>query len=135
MFRYNSAATLALNGTYAGDDEALAGAYFSYNGGTTNGADGVGGTSKVYNTDANGDDYADFVSSSPCQTNQAIQDAEGCPGEDAGLTILNDGGAEINLLNAVGYDIVTPEPGTLGLLGFGFAALAIAYRRRVRASE
>ncbi len=84
------------------------GAYFSYDGGATNGANGIAGTPKVYNTLANGDDYADFVSSSPdCGTDIAVQDAKGCPGEDKGLTILNDGGGEINILNAVGYVLAT----------------------------
>jgi hypothetical protein len=42
---------------------------------------------------ANGEDYGDFVSSVPdCATNEAVQDAEGCPGRDAGFSILNDGG-------------------------------------------
>ncbi|MGA9527924.1 MAG: NF038122 family metalloprotease [Terriglobales bacterium] len=108
LFRYNSAGELALNSSYLGLASAPAEAYFSYNGGTTNGANGVANTAKVYNTLANDEDYADFVSSSPdCGTDIAIQDAEGCPGEDAGLTILNDGGGEINILNAVGYDVPT----------------------------
>jgi len=108
LYRYNSAGELALNSSYIGLASAPAGAYFSYNGGTTNGANGVANTPKVYNTLANGDDYADFLSSTPdCGTDIAVQDAEGCPGEDAGLTILNDGGGEINILNAVGYNVPT----------------------------
>jgi hypothetical protein len=102
LFRYSSAGNLVLDSSLS----TTPGAYFSYNGGSTNGANGVGGTPKVYNTQDNGDDYADYVSSSPsCATNQAIQDAEGCPGQDAGLTILNDGGSEINILTAVGYGV------------------------------
>jgi hypothetical protein len=102
LFRYSSAGHLVLDSSLS----TTPGAYFSYNGGTTNGAIGVGGSPKFYNTLANGDDYADYVSSSPsCATNQAIQDAEGCPGMDAGLTILNDGGSEINLLTTVGYEV------------------------------
>jgi hypothetical protein len=110
LFRYSAPGDLVL-------DKSLStqpGAYFSYDGGTTNGANGVAHTPKVYNTLANGDDYADFLSSSPdCGTDIAVQDAEGCPGEDKGLIILNDGGAEINILNAVGYDLATTPPGTL----------------------
>lgn len=102
LFRYQSAENLILISTTPG-------AYFSYNGGQTNGA---GTKMKVYNTLDNGEDYADFVSSSPCSMAQSIQDAEGCPGQDAGLDITNDGGAEINILNAVGYSLnpqaVTP---------------------------
>ncbi|MGA8538910.1 MAG: choice-of-anchor D domain-containing protein [Terriglobales bacterium] len=110
LFRYSGAGHLVL-------DKSLStkpGAYFSYNGGTTNGANGVANTPKVYNTLANGDDYADFLSSTPdCGTDIAVQDAEGCPGEDKGLSILNDGGGEINILNAVGYDRVATVSGTL----------------------
>jgi hypothetical protein len=125
LFRYSAPGSLVLDSSLS----TTPGAYFSYNGGSTNGAKGIGGSPKFYNTLANGDDYADFVSSSPdCGTNQAVQDAEGCPGEDAGLNILNDGGAEINILNAVGFDVpsssATPEPSTLALLGLSLAALA-----------
>ena len=122
LFRYNSAGELALNSSYLGLADAPLGAYFSYNGGTTNGVNGVANTPKVYNTLANGDDYADFVSSSPdCGTDIAVQDAEGCPGEDAGLSILNDGGGEIHILNAVGYNTPATEqscsPGTYSSTG------------------
>jgi len=102
LFRYSSAGNLVLNSSLS----TTAGAYFSYDGGTTNGMKGVGGSPKYYNTLSNGNDYADYVSSSPdCGTNQAIQDGEGCPGEDAGLTILNDGGSEVNILTALGYGV------------------------------
>jgi hypothetical protein len=117
LFRYSGPGALVLDKTLS----TTPGAYFSYNGGVTNGAIGIGGSPKFYNTLDNGDDYADFVSSSPdCGTNQAVQDAEGCPGEDAGLNILNDGKSEINILNAVGYELApssssVPEPRTLFL--------------------
>jgi hypothetical protein len=102
LFRYSSAGNLVLDSSLSGTP----GPYFSYDGGNTNGANGRAGTGKAYNTLANGDDYADFISSTPdCGTNEAIQDAEGCPGEDAGLTILNDGGGELNILNAVGFSM------------------------------
>lgn len=83
-----------------------AGQYFSYDGGTYYGAYGAVNAPKVYNTLANGDDFADYTSSTPdCGTNIAVQDAEGCPGEDQGLNILDDGQSEIVTLNAVGYNI------------------------------
>jgi len=91
LFRYQSAGKLVLIGTTPG-------AYFSYNGGQTNGADG-----RVYNTLDNGDDYSDFVSS--CQGKPSVQDAEACAGHDQGVDITNDGGAEINMLNAIGYEV------------------------------
>ncbi len=76
LFRYSSAGKLVLDSSLS----TKRGAYFSYDGGATNGANGIAGTPKVYNTLANGDDYADFVSSSPdCGTDIAVQDAEGCP--------------------------------------------------------
>jgi len=102
LFRYSSPENLVL----ASSLDATPGQYFSYDGGNTNPAVGVGGTPKVYNTLFNGDDYADYTSSSPdCGTDIAVQDAEGCPGEDSGLSILNDGGSEIKILNAVGFDV------------------------------
>ena len=138
LYRYNAPAVLALNSHYLASAGALAGAYFSDDGGVTNGAAG-----KVYNTLNNGDDYADFVSSSPdCGTKLVIQDAEGCPGEDAGLTILNDlGGAqpEINILNTVGFDLVaksvsTPEPMSLAIMLPGVISLiGLRWRRRLSA--
>jgi uncharacterized protein (TIGR03437 family) len=91
LYRYQSAGNLILIGTTPG-------AYFSYNGGQTNGANG-----HLYNTLANGDDYADFVST--CQSTPSVQDAEACAGHDGGVDITNDGGAEINILNAVGYKL------------------------------
>jgi hypothetical protein len=136
LYRYNSAGNLAINANYLGLGSAPAGAYFSFDGGVTNGANGKGGSPKFYNTLANGDDYADFVASSPdCGTNQAVQDATGCPGEDKGLSLFNDGKGEINILNAVGYDLqptATPEPATIALFGIGLGGLAV-YRRRRRA--
>jgi len=122
-FRYSSPGSLVLDSSLS----TTPGAYFSYNGGATNGANG-----NIYNTLDNGDDYADCVSS--CPGTLSVQDAEDCPGNDAGLNILNDGGAEINILNAVGYDLAapsnpTPEPGTMALLGVAIAALGMYCRR------
>jgi PEP-CTERM motif len=125
LFRYQSAGDPVLMSTTAG-------AYFSFNGGATNGADGA-----IYNTLANGNDYADFISD--CPTIIYIQDGMGCAGHDAGINITNDGpggtdGPEITILNTVGYNLTdptVPEPGTLGTFAFGFTALvAFAYRRR-----
>jgi hypothetical protein len=132
LFRYSAPGSLILDSSLS----TAPGAYFSYDGGVTNGVTGPAGP-KFYNTLANGEDYADFVSSSPdCGTNHVIQDAEGCPGEDAGLSILNDGGGEINILTAVGFDqvpstvTVIPEPGTTVLFGAGLAAIGLIRRRR-----
>jgi len=119
LFRYSASGNLL-------PDSALSttpGQYFSYNGGAANGADGA-----TYNTLDNGDDYADFA------TNCAhVQDAQGCTG--AIFNITSDGGAEINILDAVGYNqnlqqSPAPEPGTIFLFGTGVAGLAIYRRRR-----
>jgi hypothetical protein len=114
LLRYSSPATLALDTT----PSTTAGQYYSFDGGVHYGVGGDGNDPKVYNTLDNGDDFADYISSSPdCGTNQAVQDAEGCPGEDAGLTILNDGQSEITILNTDGFDIPeaaisSPTPGS-----------------------
>ena len=114
LSRYSSPAHLALDTS----PSTAAGQYFSFDGGVDYGVGGDGGLPKVYNTLDNGDDFADYISSSPdCGTNQAVQDAEGCPGEDAGLTILNDGQSELTILNTDGFDIPeaaisSPAPGS-----------------------
>ena len=117
LFRYSSAGNLVLNSSLS----TASGAYFSFNGGVTNGAAGA-----TYNAADNGQDYADFA------TNCAhVQDATGCLGQD--LELNNDGGAEINILDAVGFNQNTvPEPGTISLFAVGLAGL-VAFGRRRRA--
>ncbi len=105
LFRYSGAGKLIADSSLS----TVPGAYFSYNGGATNGADGA-----VYNTLDNGDDYADFVST--CSSVQHIQDAEDCAGHDANIDITNDGGAEINILNALGYTLVPTTVSTLPVI-------------------
>ena len=117
LYRYSAAGDLVLDSSLS----TTAGAYFSYDGGGTDGAKGLAAEPKYYNTLDNGADYADFAYIADCGPNIAIQDAYGCPGEDGGLTILNDGGGEINLLTAVGYQVpvvteaaalTSPTPGS-----------------------
>src|SRR5262249_49960370 len=86
LFRYQSSATRVSIRTTPG-------AYFSFDGGTTNVA--------VYNTLSNGDDYADFVTN--CQH---VQDAKGCTGQSFDIT--SNGAAEIAILDAIGYNIQPP---------------------------
>lgn len=129
LFRYQSPGDLVLLSTTAG-------AYFSYNGGATNGADGA-----LYNTLANGNDYADFVTY--CSSTVYIQDASICPGKDANLDITDDGpghtlGPEVNILSAVGYqldDPIAPEPGSVETLALGGLTLGLlGYCRRRKRS-
>jgi hypothetical protein len=119
LFRYQDPGVRVLESTTPG-------AYFSYDGGVTNGA----GTT-TYNTLANGNDYADFT-----QNCQQVQDADGCAGSTQYIT--NDGGAEINILDAVGYNLndenppAVPEPPTLSLFATGLCSVAALVRRRYR---
>lgn len=93
LFRYQSPGSLVLISTTPG-------AYFSYDGGQTNGA---GIYKKVYNTLDDGDDYADFLVPSCPPAHASVQDAEACSGDDGNLDITNDGGAETAILTAVGF--------------------------------
>ncbi len=124
LFRYNDIAGQVQRVLMS----STAGAYFSYNGGTSNGADGA-----VYNTAANGLDFADFTSS--CTF---VQDAVGCTGQSFDITTDGPGGTygpEITILNAIGYnETPAPEPATTATSGLGFAALGwIVWRRQRRA--
>jgi len=113
-------------------------AYFSYDGGV----DGANGTNPLpnagpfYNTGANGLDYADFTASETCTY---VQDAYGCAGYSKDIT--NDGptggpGPEIAILDAAGYNLAAPEPGTMALLALGFTIFGVAsYRRKRMASR
>jgi hypothetical protein len=133
LFRYSGPGALVLDSSLS----TTPGAYFSYNGGATNGATTSVGV-KFYNTLDNGDDYGDFVTNCAGGAGSfSVQDAEGCPGTDGGLTILNDGGAEINMLNAVGYELYpntssVPEPRTLFILVPVLLSVAYFARRRYR---
>jgi hypothetical protein len=113
LFRYSA------SGQRDFDDTAAA--YFSPNGGVTD-TDG-----NQYNHAANGLDYADF--SSNCTF---VQDATGCQG--VSLDITTDGGGkagpEVAMLNAVGYDLTTPEPASLLLFASGLLGLGARLRRK-----
>ena len=116
LFRYQAPGTRVF-------ESSTPGAYFSYNGGVSNGAAGA-----TYNTQANGSDYADFT-----QTCQFVQGEYGCLGSTQYIT--TDGGAEVNILDAVGYNLnqqsaPTPEPATLSLFATGLLGIGALMRRR-----
>ncbi|MFZ1084105.1 MAG: NF038122 family metalloprotease [Terracidiphilus sp.] len=116
LFRYQAPGTRVFESTAPG-------AYFSYDGGATNGANGA-----TYNTLVNGEDYADFT-----QNCQFVQDATGCLGSTQYIT--TDGGAEVNILDAVGYNLndqpaETPEPSTVSLFVTGLLGMAALLGRR-----
>jgi len=132
LYRYNSSGHLAFNSNCIGVGltatvNCPAGAYFSYNGGATNGNP----NGNAYNELANGNDYADFDAYTCGVGPYNVQDGTGCPGSHPWIN--SDGGAEINILDAVGFNIQnpTPEPATVGLIGASLIGLGvIRYRRR-----
>jgi hypothetical protein len=122
MFRYTSAGVRTFDTTGTNG-------YFSADGGVTD-FDG-----NTFNDQANGEDWSDFIDPSNCAF---VQDVQGCLGQSLDITTDGPGGTagpEIAMLNAVGFDLATPEPGTPGLFGFGIAVFGImAYRRFYRPS-
>jgi hypothetical protein len=96
-------------------------AYFSIDGGVTD-------IAQYINTPGFGD-YGDWalVGGQPYK----VQDGEASAGVN--LDITNDGGSEIEVLNAVGFSLDAPEPGSMGLMGVSLAILALAgtWRRRL----
>lgn len=106
LFRYNAGSRVFMSQT--------PGAYFSYDGGVTQ--------LPRYSTLPNGDDYGDFLT-----TCEHVQDGIGCLGQSFDIT--NDGGPEIAILNAIGYNLQpVPEPGGTALIGAALVVLE-AYRR------
>lgn len=106
------------------------GAYFSIDGGNTALAD-------FYDA-PNGPDYGDLAT-----TCKHVQDAYGCS-QASGINILNDGGAELAMLDAVGYALTpqgqalsaayvdTPEVSSIAMLVLGLCGIGFVWRRRMR---
>jgi hypothetical protein len=86
-------------------------AYFSNDGGVTDIAQ--------YNNSPDAEDYGDWLNGSHYE----VQDAGAAPAST--LDISTDGGSEIAVLDAVGFNLVAPEPSTFALLGASLAALAL----------
>ncbi len=93
LFRYLAPSTRVVQSTTPG-------AYFSYNAGAN--------PVEVYNTLANGDDYADWVTN--CKH---VQDATGCLGRSFDIT--NDGGVEVSVLDAIGFNVNSTAPTALSV--------------------
>jgi PEP-CTERM motif len=95
-------------------------AYFSNNGGNTDIAD--------YDNSPDGEDYGDWTTA--CGVAIRVQNGSACPGANSDLT--NDGGSEIAVLDAVGFNLESsvPEPGTMGLLGASLLTLALVHALR-----
>lgn len=92
--------------------------YFSINGGTT--------VLSYFNQTA-GADYGDWLSNPiPAGFGPQVQDAFGEPGTDPTLGVN-----ELTAFNAIGYDLVSPEPSSLLLFGSSLALVAGVGRRRL----
>jgi hypothetical protein len=114
LFRYASAGTRSFLSTANGTT-----AYFSTD---------SGGTPIAYYINSPiGEDYGDWATGGTV----LVQDADAST--DAIADIATDGGSEIAVLDAVGFNLASssvPEPGTLGLAGMSLAVLMLARARR-----
>jgi len=110
LFRYAS------NGSRSYTTNTSAQAYFSVNGSTD---------LAQFDNQHDGGDWGDWQSNPlPTGVLPQVQDAFATAGANPAL------GVEITALEAIGYDLSEPEPGTLILLGTGLALLGIVARRR-----
>ena len=127
LFRYSASGVRSFTSTATGST-----AYFSINSGAWD--------IVPYNNSTNGGDYGDF--SSNCTH---VQDVDGCNSAITGtnaLTIENDGGQEIALLDAVGYNLTStgqsfddgsltsPEPSSVVMAFAGMGLIGFLHRRR-----
>jgi hypothetical protein len=121
LFRYASPGIRTFTATANGSP-----AYFSTDAGVTDISD--------YNNSPGGGDYGDWsIANLFSGGHVKVQDTQASGSINADIT--NDGGSEIDVLNAVGFNLnsSTPEPGTSGLLGCSLTILAaISIRRRSR---
>ena len=110
LFRYS--ATPGIRSFMTTDTGSAA--YFSNDGGVTDIAQ--------YSNSPDAEDYGDWLNGSHYE----VQDAGAAPAST--LDISTDGGSEIAVLDAVGFNLVAPEPSTFALLGASLAALVLIRR-------
>jgi hypothetical protein len=108
LFRYSAPGTRSY--TTAGA------AYFSVNGGVTN----LISYNNVANCNTSAGDCGDWASSATPH----VQDAFATPGATPSLNV------ELTALDAIGYNLATPEPGTFVLGGAGLVGAFLLRRRR-----
>jgi len=114
LFRYSSTAGVR---SYTTNSSALA--YFSIN-----------GTTQIaqFDNQNDGGDWGDWQSNPlPPGVNPQVQDAFATPGSTPTL-----GPSEIQALEAVGWDLATPEPPTFALVGAALVGIGYWRRRRSR---
>lgn len=92
-------------------------AYFSLNGAT----DIAQFNNPAFSSCSPCGDYGDWATGAT----PLVQDAFATPGSSPTLSY-----AELTALDVIGYDLVTPEPGTAALIAIGLISLAIHKRRR-----
>ena len=121
LFRYSALGTRS----FLNAADGSTGAYFSIDSGLTDIAD--------YTNSPNAGDYGDWLSIYP----YLVQDAQ--VSQQVNLDISTDVGVnsnhypqpEVAVLDAVGFNRATPEPGTMALLGGSLAVLAAIRVRRL----
>jgi hypothetical protein len=114
LFRYSAPGVRS----YSNTQTTTPYSYFSINGGNT---------VVSYFNQTNGADYADWLSNPiPAGFGPQVQDAFGEPGTNPAL-----GPSELLAFNAIGYQILAPEPSSLILFGSALAIFVVAGKRRI----
>lgn len=114
LFRYSAPGVRS----YSNTNTTSPYAYFSIDGGNT---------VLSYFSQTTGTDFADWLSNPiPGGFPVQVQDAYGAPGVNPTLGVN-----ELTALNVIGYELSTPEPSTLALVGLGLALVCGFVRRRV----
>jgi hypothetical protein len=117
LFRYSAAGVRSYSNTQTTSPFS----YFSIDGGTT---------VLSYFNQTSGSDFADWLSNPiPKGFGVQVQDAFGQQDTNPSL-----GPNELIAFNAIGYQLIAPEPPTSALAGLGIALAAVLFRRRLRDS-